>query len=221
MTGLTDAPADLPARLGHVYWIGGATDSGKTSVARGLATRRDIQTYHLDLFDGQEPPGHWARRDPTRHPAMSATRVDDPDWMWVDTTPERLVEAWLRTAPERFSLAIEDLLALPTQPPIVAEGYGFMPDLVEPLLQSHQHAIWLISTEEFKRASYARRGKGTFADTTDPDRARRNHVGRDIVLAEVNRQQAIQLGLTAVDVDGKLGLDGIVDLVVEHFGWGD
>jgi hypothetical protein len=208
---------ELADALAHVLWIGGATDSGKTSVARALATKYGLQAYHYDRYDREELPGHWARADPVRHPHLHATPVRDRDWMWVDTTPEQLVERWLRWTPERFLLTLEDLLALPSASPIVAEGYGFSPDLVLPLLASTRQAIWLVSTEEFKRATYERRGKGAFADTRDPPRARHNHIGRDLLLAEHLRRRAGQLGLTVVEVDGTRSLDEIVSLVEAHF----
>jgi hypothetical protein len=42
--------ADRPRRtaLARVLWIGGATDAGKTSVARALAARHGWQSYHYD-----------------------------------------------------------------------------------------------------------------------------------------------------------------------------
>ncbi|HEX2516680.1 MAG TPA: hypothetical protein VH257_18395, partial [Chloroflexota bacterium] len=188
------APEALKAALAHVRWIGGATDSGKTSVARALAQEYGLQAYHYDRYDREEPPGHWARADPLRHPHMHAAPTRDRDWMFVHTTPEDLVERWHRWTPERFQLALEDLRALPTAPPVVAEGYGFTPDLVLPLLPSPQHAIWLVATEPFKRGVYARRGKGG-KGTSDPERARRNHYGRDVRLAEHFRARAEALGL--------------------------
>jgi hypothetical protein len=203
--------------LAHVLWIGGATDAGKTSVAEALAARHGWQVYHYDRFDRLEPPGHWARIDPERHPNLLVARGKRRDEAWVDTTPEQMVAEWLRTTPERFDLTLEDLRARPAVPPIVAEGYGFLPELVRPLLATTRQAIWLVSTEEFKRASYARRGKGRFADTRDPERARRNHVGRDLLLAEEMRRQARELGLTVVEIDGTGSLDEVVALVEEHF----
>jgi hypothetical protein len=207
---------NLKGALAHVLWIGGATDSGKTSVARALAERHGLQEYHFDLYDRTAPPGHWARIDPARHPHMQATRVDDPDWMWVDTSPQELVERWMGTAPERFSLTVEDLLALPAERPIVAEGYGFTPALVRPLLTSTNQAIWLVSTDEFKRATYARRGKGAFATTRDPARARANHIGRDLLLGASIRAQAEGLGLIVIDVDGSQTLEAIIARVEAH-----
>jgi len=168
-SGVTD---DLRSSLRNVLWIGGATDSGKTSVARELARKHGLQAYHYDLYDRLESPGHWSRIDPARHPPMRAQQVEDPDWTWVDTTPEELVERWHETTPERFELTLEDLRAIPAWPPSVAEGYGFTPDLVLPLLSSPRQAIWLVASEEFKRASYVRRGKGAFEATRGPERAR-------------------------------------------------
>ena len=137
--------------------------------------------------------------------------------MWVNTTPDQLVERWLSWAPERFQLVIEDLLALPVRPRVIADGYSFTPDLVAPLLSSPRQALWLISTEEFKRASYERRGKGAFTDTSDASRARANHIGRDLLLAEQFRDRAEKLGLRVVDVDGSRTLDEITAVVESHF----
>ncbi len=203
--------------LPHVFWIGGSTDSGKTSVAKALAARHGWQEYHYDLLDRLEWPGHWARIDPVRHPNVFAARGRSRDEAWVKTTPDEMVAEWLTTTPERFQLTLEDLSALASTPPVVAEGYGLLPDLVLPLLGSDRQAIWLVSTDEFKRASYERRGKGRFADTSDPARARRNHIGRDLLLATHVRRRALDLGLTVVDVDGSRGLEETVARVEAHF----
>ena len=207
----------LKAALEHVLWIGGATDSGKTSVARAIARKYAMHMYHLDEYDREEPPGHWSRIDPTRHPHMHAAPTANRDWMWVHTNPQDLVRRWLNWAPERFQLVIEDLLALVGTSQVVAEGYGFTPDLVFPLLSSARQAIWLISTDEFKRVTYKRRGKGTFFDTSDPERARVNHIGRDLMLARYMRNRAEQLGLRVIEVDGSLSLDDVTAAVDSHF----
>jgi hypothetical protein len=181
-----------------------------------LAEKHGLQTYHYDLYDREAPPGHWSRADPKRHPHMAATPTQDRDWMWVNTTPEELVQRWRNTTPERFELTIEDLLALPASPPIVAEGYGFTPDLVRPLLTSPRQAVWLISTEAFKREIYQQRGKGGFPDTSDPQRARDNHMKRDLLLADLLQAGANQLGLAVIEVDGSRSLEEMT-VMVENY----
>src|SRR6266542_822891 len=209
---------DLKDALRHVLWIGGATDSGKTSVTQALVGKYGLQAYHYDRYDREEPPGHWARADPVRHPHMVATPTRDRDWMFVHTTAEELVERWIGTTPERFELTLEDLLALPPLPPIVADGFGFMPELVQPLLSSPRQAIWLVSTEEFKRESYARRQKDAGRGTTDPERARYNHFHRDVLLAERFRRSAEERDLRVMIVDGTQSLEEVMAVVEAHFG---
>jgi hypothetical protein len=128
-----------------------------------------------------------------------------------------LLGDWLRTTPERFQLTLEDLLELPSEPSILAEGYGLSPELVPPLLTSTRQAVWLVSNEEFKRSTYERRGKGAFADTRDPLRARHNHIGRDLLLAAYIRKRAEDLGLTVVEIDGMRSLEEIICQVEMHF----
>ena len=47
-------------------------------------------------------------------------------------------------------------------------------------------------------------------------RARRNHIRRDLLLAEHIRGSAEEIGLASVAIDGARSLDGIVSLVEAH-----
>ncbi len=218
-TGQPLNPLTLRSALAHVVWIGGPTDAGKTSAARALAARYALRTYHYDLLDRTELPGHWARVDPARHPHMHAARGRSREATWVETTPAAMLTVWRRTAAERFALALEDLLALPGAPPVVAEGYGFLPELVAPLLTSPRQAVWLVPSDAFRLAGRARRGKDTlWADTSDPERARRNHLGRDLLIGQVVREQAHRLGLTVAEVDGTRSVEDVAAHVAAHFG---
>jgi adenylylsulfate kinase-like enzyme len=40
--------AALPARLGHVYWIGGGSGAGKSTIARRLAAQHGLRVYAVD-----------------------------------------------------------------------------------------------------------------------------------------------------------------------------
>ena len=220
---MTKAPgADaLRAALAHVVWVGGATDSGKTSVARALATAHDWEAYHYDRFDRVEAPGHVSRIDPARHPHMDAFRNKTLEDRWVNTTPEEMLAAWLESTAERFEFVLDDLLALPSGRLTVAEGYGMLPELVAPLLSSPRQGIWLVSDERFKRESHARRTalgeKGSlWSQLSDPQRARENHIGRDLLIAAHIRQRASERGLTVVEVDGAQTLDEVIAEVEAH-----
>ena len=59
----------------------------------------------------------------------------------------------MRSFQLRFPLVLLDLLALPNDKLIIAEGFGLTPQLIAPLLSTPRQAIFFIPTEEFKWAS--------------------------------------------------------------------
>ncbi|HET8629178.1 MAG TPA: hypothetical protein VFL91_17295 [Thermomicrobiales bacterium] len=210
------AGGDLTRALAHVLWIGGPPDSGKTSIARLLAERYGLQVYHFDRHE----PAHFARHDPVRHPALHAASPElmSPEERWVARPPEVMARFAIASWTERFGMAVEDLLAMPAAPRIVAEGPGFFPECVAPLLTDRRKAIWLVPSEAFKRASVERRGKpGARSETSDPERATRNLIGRDLLMGEHVREQAHALGLTVYEVDGAVDLAGVAALVEAQF----
>ncbi|HEX5502422.1 MAG TPA: hypothetical protein VFW96_07340 [Thermomicrobiales bacterium] len=202
--------------LAHVLWIGGPPDSGKTSIARMLAEKHGLQVYHFDRHE----PAHFARHDPARHPALYAAHPDrmSPEERWVAQTPEVMARETIASWTERFGMALDDLRAMPASPRIVAEGPGFFPECVAPLLTDRGKAIWLAPSEAFKRASVERRGKpGARHETSDPERATRNLIGRDLLMGEHVREQARALGLIVYEVDGAVDLASVAALVEAQF----
>ena len=199
--------------LAHVLWIGGATDAGKSTVADMLAERHGLQVYHYD------------RRDLAHHEQLAATSAVYRTWLdaslderWIHPEPEEMVETTLRSFRDRFPLVIEDLLAFPTERYVVAEGFGLLPEYVAPLLVSPSAALWLVPTDDFKRASMLRRNKPSFAArTTNPERARANLLARDMLLAGYIREQARQRGCTLYEVDGVRSIEDTVALAESHF----
>lgn len=153
---MSDA-VDLKGALAHVLWIGGPPDSGKTTIADLLATKYGLQVYHFDRHE----MAHFARLDPDRHPALYAAHPDrmGPVQRWVLPSPEEMAKSTIASWTERFGMAVEDVLVMPAAPMIVAEGPGFFPECVAPLISDVHQAVWLVPSEGFKRASVLRRGK--------------------------------------------------------------
>lgn len=199
---------DVKQKMARVLWIGGPPDCGKTTVADLLAERHGLQVYHMDRHELD----HIRRADPVLHPATHALRVhldrpDDPallDEMWVSPSPEEMAERAARSWIDRLPLILEDLLSLPSDRPVLAEGPGFFPEAVLPPLSDPRQAVWVVPSEEFKRQSHARRAKGEWRAglVSDPKRAQRNHIQRDLLLAARYRESCLALGLSMIDVDG-------------------
>lgn len=82
-----------------------------------------------------------------------------PDELWVDPESEDMAAGVIHGWSRRVKYAIEDLLDMPSNKVILAEGPGILPEVISPLLSDYHQAIWFIpepkdsySTWETKRA---------------------------------------------------------------------
>ena len=204
----------LKEALSHVVWIGGATDSGKTTVAKGLAERHQWLPYHYDKYSISHHE-QLAKDTAVYLPFYSNASLDE---RWLDPTPDTLVANTLQTFTLCFPLVIDDLLALPKDRTIIAEGFGLLPEMLAPLLSSSFQAVWLVSTNDFKWASMARRGKPSFAaKTSDPAKAKMSLFSRDILLAAHIKQQVKECEYQIYEVDGMCLIEEMTNLLDDYF----
>lgn len=204
---------ELGQALSHVLWIGGATDTGKTTISQIIAERYGLQLYNYDRHDSLQIE-RLAQTLP-RYRAFLSASLDE---RWVRPDPEDLVQWLMQAFRDRFPLVVKDLLDLPKKPMIVAEGFGLTPELLSPVLSSKRQAIWLVPTEEFKWASMKRRNKPSFRDqVSNPERATRNVFTRDMLLAERVKAQVQARSLTVYEVDGSRSVEEMATLIEQHF----
>jgi shikimate kinase len=202
---------NVKSALAHVLWIGGATDAGKSTVARLLAKRHGLQLYHYDQRDLAQTQ---KLAETIPHYRAALTRSAEERWMGF--TPQELMQRSLLHMVDRFPLVIEDLCSLPTEPMILAEGFGLTPKLILPLLSNRNQAIWLVPSEEFKWASMKRRNKPSWREqVSDPELATELLFKRDMLLAAHFRQEAVAYGLRIYEVDGAKSSEELA-AVVEH-----
>jgi hypothetical protein len=206
---------DLCRSLSHVFWLGGPSDSGKTSVMNIIVQRRRWQRYPCDLYEHNHLI---ARADPKLHPVIYHSMGRSLDENWLYPTSQQLFEHILATNDERFPMICDDLRFMPRKPPVLVEGPRLFPGLVVPVLTSLNQAIWLIPTADFARASQQRRDKpsGRYA-SSDPERLRANFLERERLLAEYIKSEVARLGLPSIEVDGQRTAEEIADEVEAHF----
>ena len=140
----------LSHRLRHVYWLGGGSGAGKSTVARRLATTYGLQLYSTD----DAMADHGRRCEPEACPFLTAFKEMDMDERWLNRSPELMLETFHWYRGEAFGLIVEDLLALPADQGVLVEGFRLLPRLVKPLLKSNGQAAWLIPTPEFRLAAF-------------------------------------------------------------------
>ena len=201
--------------LEHVYWIGGGSGAGKSTIARRVADRHGLRVYATDDVMSD----HARRTTPADSPLLSEFMAMDMDERWANRSPRTMLETFHWFRGEGFDLIVADLLRLSPEP-VVAEGFRLLPGLVRPLLARPDHAVWLLPTPEFRRAAFDRRGSlWTIAGKTSaPERALRNLLERDRIFTERLHAETKDLELPVIEVDTTMTEDELTDRVTEAFG---
>lgn len=202
-----------PQRLRHIRWIGGGSGAGKSTIARFLAEKHGFRLYHCD--DTQS--AHTARSNAADHPMLHAFIAMTMDERWAKRTPEEMFRTFHGFHGEGFGLILEDLLDLPTDAPVLVEGYKLLPRLVAPLLSQPDQAVWLIPTPEWRRTAFSRRGSlwSIAGQTSDPQTALANLLARDALYTEEVRKQAVAWHLNTIEVNGSASIDELVTRVAQ------
>ncbi len=211
----------LAQALSHVLWIGGSPCAGKSTIGHTIARTHVFLSYHLDPM----ARNHAARRLAAGDRALQAFLKMSADQRWLERSVETLVQEVLESWSQECRLALEDLLAMPREWFIIAEG-NFFPECLVPALSSRHQAIWLAPTAPFceqirrqRDAEQARRRErhGLANESSDPEARLRKLIERDCRLAEHVKHQAEQQQLPIYEVDGSRSLDEMTALVAQHF----
>ena len=205
----------LPDRLAHVYWLGGGSGAGKSTIAQRLADRHGLKVYSTDTAMAD----HARRCTVLDCPLLEDFKKMDMDERWVNRSPHTMLETFPWFRGEGLHLIVEDLLALPDDEPVIAEGFRLLPKFVRPLLTTTRAALWLIPTPDFRAAALKSRGDlWTIANrTSDPESALQNLLERDGMFTRQLHEDATAAGLTSLQVDTDMTEAALTDIVETHF----
>ena len=208
--------AALRSRLRHVYWIGGGSGAGKSTVAGLIAARCRLRVYSTD----EAMADHARRCAPEDAPFLRDFAAMDMDERWVRRTPRAMLESFHWFRGEGFGLILDDLARLPREPAVIAEGFRLLPPLLAPYLAAPDRAVWLLPTPDFRRAAFESRG--SIGDiprkTSAPQRALQNLLERDRMFTDRLREQTGRLGLRALQVDCAVTKESLAEQVAQAFG---
>ncbi|HEU5437773.1 MAG TPA: hypothetical protein VFU88_00675 [Ktedonobacterales bacterium] len=210
------SPEYLRTRLRHVRWIGGGSGAGKTTVAGLLAAEHGLQLYSSD----DTMAAHARRISPADAPLLHAFLAMDMDERWANRSPTVMLKTFPWFQGEGFDLIVRDLLALPEEPPIVAEGFRLLPRLVAPLLSRPNQAIWLVPTPDFRRAAFDSRGFtwDIPRKASKPERALSHLLARDQLFTDEVAAEASALHLCLVEINGQQSVEEVKRRVAATLG---
>lgn len=207
----------LRDQLRHVYWIGGGSGAGKSTIARRIAARHGLRVYATDDVMAD----HAGRSSPEECPLLHRFMAMDMDERWVKRSPRAMLDTFHWFHGEGFGMIVDDLLRLPREPAVIVEGFRLLPRLVKPLVSSPSHAVWLLPAPSFRQAVFGSRGgaaSGFVARTSDPERAFRNLLERDAMFTDTLRDETARLEVPTIQVDASITEVDLTRRVTELFG---
>jgi hypothetical protein len=177
----------------------------------------------MQLYQCDSTIGMHGRAKGEDAPLFNAFVAMDMDQRWLNRSPAVMLSTFHGFQGEGFDLIVEDLLALPEDRAVLAEGFRLLPRLVSPLLAHPNQAVWLLPTPEFRRRALEDRGSTWDIPnrTSDPKRALANLMERDARFTDGLRQEARALHLHTVEVDVGIGVDELVDDVADWLNLAD
>jgi hypothetical protein len=203
--------AGAEAALGHVLWIGGGSEAGKSTIPERLATEYGFAYYHgdetymkhLERAIKERAPSLWAQ-----HQLMKEGRFFES---FFDAGPEEKAQGGIESGVEDLTMAIEDILAMPTDRRIVADVFcAYAEGLVR--VTDMSNLVFLVATDAFQReiieSSARERGQ-------EPDQ---NYIEGQRLLSEYFRGEAKRLGIPMIVTGERLALDEAYTAVCHHFG---
>ena len=200
--------------MGEIYYIGGSPCSGKSTIAEMLAAEYDFAYYRVDEFLYSHMEAAAAAGKP--HSALNLSFNFEQMWM---RDPQLQYDEEIAIYAEILPYALRDISAMDTKKPIIAEGAGFMPELMAAENVGSSHYICIAPTEEFQREKYAQRPWiGEFLKgCTDPKAAFDNWMSRDVLFAKHVLETAQKTGYAAILVDGEQSVEENFKIAAEVF----
>ncbi len=201
--------------LSRSCFIGGSPCSGKSTVSEIIARTYDLDLLMIDQYEKK----HVDQCIPHLHPAMHRFREMSWDEVWM-----RPIEIQTRDEfqfyEERFGMVLDELRSMPGKRPVIAEGAAFLPRLLHSMGIDGPRAVFMVPTRDFQVTHYAQREfiKGILSQCSHPEQAFENWMERDYRFGRQVAEQAIELGFTVIEVDGRRSVCQTVDMVSSCLG---
>ncbi|MEV4497066.1 hypothetical protein AB0J84_15360 [Micromonospora arborensis] len=209
---------DLAYRLSHVRWLAGGTGAGKSTLAQALAERHDVLIYDGD----QAERGYASRCTAQEQPHLWALLQAPLAQKWNSRTAQEIFESMPSLHGETFGFVVDDLLAMPSERPVLVDDFRPLPGELAPLLTWPEQAAFLLPTPQFRdralraRFADAARARANWGDS-DHSEALALRLARDELWDAEVRRQAVELHLPMVSIDGARAVHDLVDDLAARF----
>ena len=203
--------AAAKAKLGHVLWFGGGSRGGKSTLSERLSEEFGFTYYNGDAH----ALGHMKTAKKDLYPNLWLAGQKWAKGEFFEylgaMSAEEMAEVFRSWGDEDLELAVEDLLSLPNDKPIAADGCATNPGGLLRIAE-RRNIVLLISTDAFQRqmieSSAKERGE-------EPEE---NYIDGQRLFSEYQRAEAKRMNTTVIVTGGRLSLDESYEAVCSYFG---
>lgn len=198
-----------------VYYLGGGTCCGKSTVTELLVKKHSFTLYKLDEYIF-----HYLERLANDGHEIARKQMNQSmQEMWLSATPAEMSAEEIQLYSAMLPLAREAIAQLPQQAAILAEGAGFLPGLMHRAGVRPGFYACIVPPPEFRKAQYAKR---TWIDqyldgVSDKDAAFQNWMRRDDIFSKAVLADARRLGYPTYVVDGTANVEETAVFVEKAF----
>jgi shikimate kinase len=197
-----------------VYYIGGSPCSGKSTVAEMVSKKFEFFYYKLD----DRLDEHMKQANKNHKSRCKAYFGMTSEQIWM-RKPEIQFDDEVNIYREIFEYALSDIGKLKV-PVVIAEGAGFLPELMKLEDIRESEYICITPTRDFQIEKYSKREWVSYVleGCTDKKAAFENWMERDAIFAKYASETAEKNGYKTILTDGMRDASDMLNMVEKAFG---
>jgi len=197
-----------------IYWLGGSTCAGKTTISNALSANYGFTVYHCDDNFGK----HIEKSNAQEHPNLNKmTKVT-----WNDILSMK-VEEYLNWTTgsfiEEFGMILEDLDKLSDDKLILVEGINLLPKLIKDEIVNINHAVWLVADDAFYKKHQMNRKElfERIKECSNQEQALHNYINDDLAFGKYILNDAKKLNLKVIKIVNESDIKKNIELIFTYF----
>lgn len=197
-----------------VYWLGGSTCAGKTTISNALSERYGFRVYHCDEYIGT----HIERSNIQEQPNLN--KITKASWNDIlSMNVEEYLDWTTGSFCEEFGMILEDLDELSNDKPILVEGINLLPGLLKEALIDTNQAVWLVADDEFYKKHQMQRKEffDRIKQCSNQEQALQNYINDDLAFGRYIINDAKKHDLKVIVTADESDLKKNIELISRYF----
>jgi hypothetical protein len=209
---------DVIDSLAHVFWIGGGPCAGKSTISTRLSSDFGFVRYDGDAKCLEHLKLATPKNNSVGFRVHSSLKQGELLTWFVDRPGKEQAKDNIEWARCEFEFVIDDLLTMPRDEPIVVDAFPSFPQTIFKAT-SPQHAVFLVSTDDFQRNMWAKREwhKKHLESCSDPESALDQWMDCQFRLSRYIADDCKDRGAALVITGGHLDIEQVYETVKKHF----